>query len=119
VELQVAERVDRLAVETDLEMEVRTEAVAGAADVADHLALRDVCAAPDREAGLVRIGGREAAAVVDDDDVPVALLPAGHDDCAGRRGVNRRPVADADVDPFVHAADAGQTAVAEGADDGP
>ena len=37
--LEVAERVDRVAVDADLEVEVRAGAVAGAADVADHLAL--------------------------------------------------------------------------------
>ncbi len=39
--LEVAERIDRHAVDAHLEVQVRPEAVAGAADVADDLALRD------------------------------------------------------------------------------
>jgi len=44
-------------------VEVRAEAAAGAADVADRLALGDAAAA-DGEAGLVGVRGREAAAMV-------------------------------------------------------
>ena len=41
LQLEVAERVDRRPVDSDLEMEVRAGAEAGAADVANHLALAD------------------------------------------------------------------------------
>ena len=44
--LEVAERVHGLAVDAHLEVEVGAEAVAGAADVADHLALSDRGADP-------------------------------------------------------------------------
>src|SRR4051812_14192626 len=100
--LEVAERIDRGAVDAHLEVEVRAEAVPGAADVADYLPLGDLGAVPDREARLVAVRSREAAAVVDDDQVAVAALPASRDDRAGGGGADRRPVADADVDALVH-----------------
>src|SRR5262245_31231382 len=116
--LEVAERVDRRAVDADLEMQVRPEAVARAADVAEHLALRDGAAA-DRDARLVGVAGREPTAVVDDHEVPVAAHPAGEDHGPARRRVNRRPVADADVDPRVHAAPAQPEAAHDRAADRP
>ena len=54
VGLEVAHRIDGGAVDPDLEVEVVAEAAAGAADVADHVALADA-ARGDREA---RTGGR-------------------------------------------------------------
>src|SRR5918992_3691489 len=82
-------------------MQVRAEAVAGEAMVPDCLALADGAARDD--AGEVRVGGREAAAVVDDDQVSVAAHPAGVDDGAARRGHDTRAVWRGDVDPLVHA----------------
>src|SRR6476469_2728318 len=69
--LQVAEGIGWCAVDPDLEVEVIAEAVAGAADVADHVSLRD---APrgDRERGLVGVTGLQAAAVVQAAEVAVA-----------------------------------------------
>ena len=55
VSLEVAERVDGVAVDAHLEVEVRPEAVAGAADVADHLALAHLLAAARRRSSS---GGR-------------------------------------------------------------
>ena len=54
-------------------MEVGAGRVAGVADVADDVALVDVLALAGGEARLVGVQGREAAAVVDDDDVAVAV----------------------------------------------
>ena len=99
---EVAERVDRVAVDPHLEVEVRPEAVAGTADVTDHVALAHLLAARDRDRALMAVGGREVAAVVDHHEVAVALLPAAVDDRAAGGGVDRRAVADADVDPLVH-----------------
>src|SRR5439155_4662751 len=98
---EVSQRIHGGSVDAHLEVEVRAEAMAGAADVADHLALRHMRAAADREAGLVGIRGREAVAVVDDDDVSVALLPAGDDHRSGRGRVDRRAGGGADVDALV------------------
>src|SRR5262249_39119701 len=104
--LQVPERVDGRAVDPHLEVQVRAEAVPGAADVPDHVALVHVLAAGDGDRALGAICGREVAAVVDHRQVAVTRLPAAVDDRAARRGVNRRPIAHADVDSLVHPAPA-------------
>src|SRR5581483_12335931 len=88
--LEVAERVDGAAVDPHLEMEVRPEAVPGAADVADRLALAHVLAARDGDLRLVAVGSGEVAAVVDHDEVAVAALPPAVDDGAGGGGGDRR-----------------------------
>jgi hypothetical protein len=46
--LEVSERIYRVSVDPNLEMEMGAKAVTGAPDVADHLALRDLSAARDR-----------------------------------------------------------------------
>src|SRR5215207_6118624 len=99
--LQVSERIHGGTVDPDLEVHVWAEAVARAAHVADHLALRDGATA-DGEARLVRVRGREPAAVVDDDQVPVAAHPpcVDHDARSGRG--DRRAVPGGDVDSLVH-----------------
>src|SRR3954467_10125138 len=98
VSLQVAHRVDHLAVDTHLEMEVRPEAVARAAHVADNAALRDGGAHPDPDRGLVPVSGGQPSAVIDDGEVAVAFHPACVDD--GSRGgrVNRRAARGGNVD---------------------
>src|ERR671924_2413556 len=103
--LQISEWVHGRAVHPDLEVNVRAEAVPGAPDVTDHLALRDGPAA-DREARLVSVRGREPAAVVDDDQVPIPAHPARIDDAPCSSGVDGRAVAGSDVDPLVHPAPA-------------
>ena len=52
---QVAERIDRIAVQAHLEVQVRARAEAGAADVADRLALGDLLVTARRRCGT---GGR-------------------------------------------------------------
>src|SRR5205807_5328074 len=89
--LQIPKRIDGRAVDPNLEMQMRAEAVPRAPDVADHLALRDA-AATDGERRLVRVRRRETAAVVDDREVPVAAHPAGEDDGTARRRGNGGPV---------------------------
>src|SRR6476661_6988850 len=84
-------------------MEVRAGAVAGTADEADHVALRDLLPTGDGDPALMPVGGREVTTVVEHDEVAVALFPAAVDDRSGRGGVNRRSVGDADVDALVHA----------------
>src|SRR5262249_59741340 len=85
---------------------MRAEAVPGAADVPDRLALLDVLAAGDGDRRLMAVRGREVAAVVDDDEVAVARLPAAVDDRAGGGGRDRRAHRHADVDPLVETAPA-------------
>src|SRR2546423_1874039 len=99
--LQVAQRIYRVPVDPDLEVQVGAEAVAGAAHVADHLSLGDLGAGRHRERGLVGVTGRETPAVVDARVVAVAARPPGQDDRSGRGGVDRRAVGNADVDTGV------------------
>ena len=67
--LEVAHRVDRLAVHAHLEVDVGPEAVSRAADVADDAALRHGRADADADRGLVPVGGREPVSVVDDGQI--------------------------------------------------
>src|SRR6476620_5733319 len=90
--LQVAERVDRRPVHAHFEVEVRPEAVSGTAHVADYLSLRDGLPVRDSDAGLVCIARRDAAAVVDEDEIAVPVHPTGIDDLARCCGVDRRAV---------------------------
>src|SRR5919109_963392 len=116
--LQISEWVHGRAVHPDLEVNVRAEAVPGAPDVTDHLSLRDGPAA-HREARLVSVRGREPAAVVDDDEVPVPAHPAGVDDGSGSGRVNGRAVTGRDVNPLVHPAPAHPEAAHDGSGDRP
>src|SRR5206468_12002001 len=63
--LQIAHRVNGCAIDADLEVDVRTEAVAGAARGADHLTLLNGLADAHADRRLVRVAGRDPAAVVD------------------------------------------------------
>src|SRR6187399_1276769 len=87
-------------------MQVVAEAVAGAADVADDVALRDALSRADREGRLVRVTGLQAAAVVKAGEVAVtAAFGFGleQDHGAGGGGANRRARRHRDVDSLVHA----------------
>src|SRR5205814_576300 len=97
--LQISEWIYGISVDPDLEVEMGAEAVARAADVADHLALGNLRSCRDRIGGLMRVAGRKATAVVDAGVVPVPPGPPGQDDGAGSRRMNRGPVRHADVDP--------------------
>src|SRR3954452_21226579 len=86
---EVVQRVDRDAVDARLEVQVVPEAVAGAPDVADDLALGDARAHGGREARLVRVaGGEPAARVLDARVVAVAVDPAQDHDAPGRGGAD-------------------------------
>src|SRR5438874_5807017 len=104
--LEVTHRIDGGAVDPDLEMEVRAEAVAGAVHEPDRLPLRHALADGDVDRLLMAITGRHSAAVVDARVVAVAADPAGDHDSARRGGVDRRPGRDTDVDPGVELAPA-------------
>src|SRR5215211_2150392 len=101
--LEVVQRVDGRAVDAYLEVEMAAGRMARRADGADRLALRDGAAAYV-EGRLVSVRGREAAAVVDDGDVAVAVHPTCVDDRARGGRVDRGPAGSSDVDTFVHAA---------------
>src|SRR5215211_8132593 len=116
--LEVVQRVDGRAVDAYLEVEMAAGRMACRADGADRLALRDGAAA-HVEGRLVAVRGREAAAVVDDGDVAVAVHPAGVDDRARGGRVDRGPAGGSDVDTFVHAAPTPAEAARDWADDRP
>ncbi len=64
-------------------MEVRPGGVAGVADAAEHVALRQALAVDDEDARKMRVVGRDAAMVREDDELPEAVVPAGEDDPSG------------------------------------
>ena len=83
-------------------MQVRPGDVAGGSDERHGLALRDRLADADEDRRRVCVRGREAVAVVDDDEVAVSAEPAGIDDRAGGGGAIRSAVRTSDVDALVH-----------------
>src|SRR3954453_4348117 len=102
--LEVVKRVHNRAIDPRLEVQVRAEAAARAARVADDLALGDVRADARPEARLVRVARRERPRVLDAREVAVAAargLGLHERDRAGRGGADRGPARDADVDPRV------------------
>ncbi len=74
--LEVEQRVDGDAVDSDLEVQVRPRRVAGRADERHGLPLRDRLPDPDEDRRCVGVGRREPVAVIDDDEVAVAAEPA-------------------------------------------
>ena len=104
--LEVPHRVDRIAADPDLEVQVRAGRVARVAGVADDLALADALADRDRDPRLVAVARGDAAAVVDAGVVAVAAGPAGDRDGAAVGGAQRRALRDGDVDAGVEPAPA-------------
>src|SRR4051794_36066373 len=101
---QVIKRVHDRAVDARLEVQVRAEAAAGAAGVADDLALGDVRADARGEARLVRVTRRERPGVLDAGEVAVAAargLGLHERDRARRGGADRGAARHADVDARV------------------
>ena len=104
--LEVAHRVDRRPVDARLEVQVVAEAVAGAAHVADDLALLHAGAVGGGEARLVRVAARQAAGVLDAGVVAVAAHPAHQHHAARVGGADRGARAHGDVHAGVQAAPA-------------
>src|SRR6476646_2293763 len=75
-------RILLLAVDLDLEVEVRPGRPASLTDSADGRTLLDPLALEDVDAAQVRIDGRALVAVLDVDDVAITVLPAGELDHA-------------------------------------
>src|SRR4051812_34903370 len=101
---EVVQRVRDRAVDPHLEVQVRPEAQAGAAAVADDLALADGRPERRREARLVRVARRERRGVRDARVVAVAARRADglHQRHLARRGgTDGRPARHADVDAGV------------------
>src|SRR5687767_14337223 len=99
---QVGKRVDWAAGDAQLEVQMIAEAVAGAADVADEVALgQDAARWCGAETRLVGVAGGDPPAVVEAGVVAVAADPALGSDPAGGGGVDRGSRWDCDIDPGV------------------
>src|SRR5678815_4912947 len=82
--LQEGARIDRLAVQSHLEMQMRPGRAAGAADDPDQLAGRDRLPGMGAEAGHVGVARQQAVAMVDLDAIAVAGALADEGDRAPR-----------------------------------
>src|SRR5438309_2983659 len=100
-------------------MEMRAEAMAGAAGVPDHLALRHVLPGADADRRLVRVARRHPAAMIDARVVAVPLDPPGERNRARRSRVNRRTARNRDVDAGVQPSPAHAERADNGAADRP
>src|SRR5262249_36096040 len=92
-------RVDRLAIDAGLVVQMRPGGAAGRANLADDLAAVHRLADLDVDAGQVAVAGREAMAGLDFDHVSVAPLPAGE----GHRAIGGGAYRLADVAAHVDA----------------
>src|SRR5687768_1185152 len=101
--LEVRDRVDGGASEPDLEVQVGSGGVPGAADVPDDRARGDVLADDHGDARLVPVERAHAATVVDDDRVAVPALRARDHDLARLARADRRAGRRDDVDTGVEA----------------
>jgi len=83
-------------------LSVVAEGVAGVAHEADHLALAYRGPVRGAEAGLVRIAGRQAAAVLDAGVEAVSALGSGQDHASRVRGPDGRTAGGGDVQAGMH-----------------
>ena len=90
------------------QLEVRAGRQPGRADIADHLAARDALARGDGEAAHMAIAARDAAAVIELDEIAVTAVAAGHHHAPVDRRIDRRAVRGGEVEPLVHAQEAEQ-----------
>src|SRR4051812_17307064 len=95
---EVVHRVHDGPVYPGLEVEVRPEAQPGAAGEADHLSLAHALPDADLDARLVAVARRQRPGVLDARVVAVAARRPRDAHRAARRGADRRPARDPDVD---------------------
>src|SRR5206468_9020079 len=101
-----SDRVDRLPMVSQLEVEMRARTPAGAAGDPDRVAARDQAPGACDRPRQMRIHGGEAAPNVEQDDVAVALVTddrADRRDAARRRGAHGQALQRPDVDPGMEA----------------
>src|SRR3984957_18725555 len=80
--------VNRFTPNSDLEVEVGSGRLPGRTNRADRLAALDRLSRRDVHRRKVTVAGRVAAAVIDENVVPVTSVPLRHDDGAAGRGRN-------------------------------
>src|SRR5262245_49416638 len=91
-------RVDRVAVDAGLVVQMRAGGAPGRADLADDLADAHVLALADVDGGELAVARRQAVAVIDFHHFAVAAAPAGEHDFSGGRDASRLARAGAAVD---------------------
>src|SRR4029077_2307367 len=98
------QRIDRLAVFDDLEMEMRAGGPPGIADEADHLSLMNLHTGADAggKLGKVAVDRRDIVGVLDANPVSIARVRrCAHDLSVGTR-MDRRPRWRDQIDPVMH-----------------
>src|SRR5205085_35367 len=98
---QVSERINRRVVNAHLVVQVRPRRATGRADAPQWFAARDLL--PDGRLDLrqVAVARRQAVAVIDLDELPIAVLPTGESDRAVGCGDHGRARRGRDVLPGV------------------
>jgi hypothetical protein len=81
---EIGQRIDRTAVNADLEVQMGPRTPARLADETDALPVGDPLAFIDREARQVCVRGGEPTAVVDERDIPVRSERGDQQSLAGR-----------------------------------
>src|SRR5438874_13153107 len=107
------QRVQRLAGEIDLVVQMRTRGEAAAPGSRDHLSALDVLAVAHQESLVVAIGGDDAPAVVEDEDPAVDAVAAGAAHHSGGDGADRRPRRCSEIDSGMQAAAADERVLAD------
>src|SRR5262249_7720830 len=95
-------RIDRVAVDAGLVMQMRPRGTAGRSDLADDLADLDALPDLDVDLGEMPVARGEAVAVVDFNHPTVTAAPASLDHRAGSGGVNRISAIAAKINSGVH-----------------
>src|SRR5688572_10588274 len=99
--LDVLQRVDRLVVQQNLEVKVRPRGTARVAHAGDDLTPADGVADRHEIVDVVRVAGHVAIAVVDLDELAVAIALAGPDHDARRDGHDLGALAAREIDALV------------------
>ena len=84
-------------------MDVRSRTSSGAAGQRNNRAGLDFLSDRNEKHGIMPIAGNKTVAMVDFNQVTVAIDPAGHGNLTGCRCPNGNAVVDADIDSFMEA----------------
>src|SRR5262245_31735312 len=99
---QEALRIDGVAVDARLVVQVRAGRAPGGAHLADDLADADGLSFRNVDDRQMAVARRQSVAVIDPDHLAVAAAPSGGDDLAGRGGAHRIADVAAEVEARVH-----------------
>src|SRR5690606_4590443 len=105
--LEIIEGVNRLALVTDLKVQMGAGGVARIAAVGDHGTPGDVLSHLDRDSRQVSVTRFDVVAMIDDDEVPIAAVPTSKAHPAPGGGFHRGSRIDSDVDAVVHSSPTG------------